>query len=160
MNKLERLLKLLAALLDTAVPLSAEDLRQRIGGYPDRDESFRRAFERDKDDLRSSGITILVKPVPDTDPPIDGYLVDQDEYAGCDPGLDADELAALHLAAALVRVEEMGDDALWKLGGRPTEEVAPGGAGIQVGPATDTNTAGRGRVGVRRLPEDLLRPLR
>ncbi len=142
MNKLERLLKLLAALLDTTIPLAAEDLRRRIGGYPDRDESFRRAFERDKDDLRQSGITILVKPVPDTEPAIDGYLIDQEEYAGRDPGLDADELAALHLAAALVRVEEMGDDALWKLGGRPSDGTQADGTGVQVEASAETDTAG------------------
>lgn len=117
MSKLERLLKLLAVLLDTAQPLSAEDLRRRIGGYPDSDATFRRTFERDKDDLRSMGVTIRVGAVPGTEPPLDGYIVDQDEYAGQDPGLTPDELAALHLAAALVRADDLGDDAFWKLGG-------------------------------------------
>lgn len=122
MNKLERLLKLLAILLDTAVPLSAEDLRRRLGGYPDNDSSFRRAFERDKDDLRQLGVTIQLANVPDVDPPVEGYFIDQNEYAGRDPGLEADELAALHLAAALVRVEELSDDVLWKLGGRTAQQ--------------------------------------
>ena len=117
MSKLERLLKLLAVLLDTSLPLSAEDLRARIGGYPEGDQTFRRTFERDKDDLRSMGVTIRVASVPETEPPLDGYIVDQDEYAGQDPGLEPDELAALHLAAALVRVDDLGDDAFWKLGG-------------------------------------------
>lgn len=117
MSKLERLLKLLAVLLDTEQPLSAEDLRQRIGGYPDNQASFRRTFERDKDDLRSMGVTIRVASVPATEPPLDGYIVDRDDYAGQDPGLEPDELAALHLAAALVRVDSLGDDAFWKLGG-------------------------------------------
>ena len=117
MSKLERLLKLLAVLLDTSQPLSAEDIRRRIGGYPDADASFRRSFERDKDDLRSMGVTITVAAVPETEPPLDGYIVMQDDYAGHDPGLEPDELAALHLAAALVRVDSLGDDAFWKLGG-------------------------------------------
>ena len=117
MSKLERLLKLLAVLLDTTIPLSAGDLRQRIGGYPDVDATFRRTFERDKDDLRSMGVTIRVAPVPETEPPLDGYIVDQDEYAGQELGLTPDELAALHLAAALVRADSLGDDAFWKLGG-------------------------------------------
>ena len=51
MSKLERLLKLLAVLIDASQPISADDLRRRIGGYPDHDASFRRTFERDKDDL-------------------------------------------------------------------------------------------------------------
>jgi len=116
-SKLERLLKLLAVLLDTQLPRSADDLRRRIGGYPDNDASFRRTFERDKDDLRSMGITISVESVPETEPPLDGYIVHQEDYAGKDPGLEPDELAALHLAAALVRVEDLGEDAFWKLGG-------------------------------------------
>ena len=119
MSKLERLLKLLAVLLDTERPLSAEEIRRRIGGYPDAQASFRRAFERDKDDLRSMGVNIRVETVADVDPPLDGYRVDADEYAGKDPGLEPDELAALHLAAALVRVDSAGEDAFWKLGGSP-----------------------------------------
>lgn len=142
MNKLERLMKLLTALLDTTQPLTAGELRASIGGYPDNDASFRRAFERDKDDLRQMGVTITVAPAPDTEPPIDGYRVDQDEYAGQDPGLEADELAALHLAAALVRVEELGEDTLWKLGGRPDGEVTAGGASVQIAAAGNTAIAG------------------
>jgi len=136
-SKLERLLKLLAVLLDTEYAISAEQLRQRIGGYPDSDAAFRRSFERDKDDLRSLGVTISVESVPNTDPPIDGYTVHQSDYAGGDPGLEPDELAALHLAAALVRVDTLGDDAFWKLGGNASSGgVDDGGApigGISVG---------------------------
>ncbi len=116
MSKLERLMKLLAVLLDTEQPLTAEDLRGRIGGYPENAASFRRTFERDKDDLRSIGIPIRVEPVRTIEPPIDGYRIDQEEYAGTDPGLDPDELAALHVAASLVRLDSAGE-AFWKLGG-------------------------------------------
>ena len=136
-SKLERLLKLLAVLLDTEHPLSADDLRRRIGGYPDGDATFRRTFERDKDDLRSMGVNIVVAAVPETEPPLDGYIVNQDDYAGHDPGLAPDELAALHLAAALVRVDSLGDDAFWKLGGSAADSDVDtaGGAvrGISIG---------------------------
>ncbi len=118
MSKLERLLNLLAALLHTSVPLTAEQLRTRIEGYPDADASFRRAFERDKDDLRTMGIPLKTQTVPGVDPPIDGYRIDPEEYAGSDPQLDPDELAALHLASNLVRFEGVsGDQALARLGG-------------------------------------------
>lgn len=126
MSKLERLLKLLAVLLDTTVPLTADDLRQRIGGYPDNTASFRRAFERDKDDLRKLGVVISVERVADTGTAvrvaeagamIDAYIVHREDYAGQDPGLEPDELAALHLAAAMVRVDNLSDEAFWKLGG-------------------------------------------
>lgn len=142
MNKLERLLKLLAILLDTTVPLSAEDLRRRLGGYPDNDSSFRRSFERDKDDLRQLGVTIQLANVPDIDPPVEGYFIDRDEYAGRDPGLESDELAALHLAAALVRVEELGADALWKLGGRTGKPDADKSPAVRLESTQETSQAG------------------
>lgn len=142
MSKLERLLKLLAVLIDTEQPLSAEELRRRIGGYPENHPSFRRTFERDKDDLRSMGVTIRVASVPETEPPLDGYIVDRDDYAGQDPGLEPDELAALHLAAALVRVDALGDDAFWKLGGGAGAEAPDDTIGAAVVSSEESAAAG------------------
>jgi proteasome accessory factor B len=117
-GKLERLLNLTAALLETERPLRADELRRRIDGYPDNDASFRRAFERDKDDLREMGVPISLEPIPGSDPPVEGYRVHKSDYYLPDPGLDNDELAALHLAASAVRVEGLGGaEALRKLGG-------------------------------------------
>ena len=125
-NKLERLLKLIAVLLDTSMPLTAEDLRGSVEGYPENDASFHRAFERDKDEIREMGIPLRVERVPATDPPLDGYRIPPEEYYLADPGLTPDELAALHLAAMAVRLDP-GDgpqaaaadqEALWKLGGQ------------------------------------------
>ena len=126
MDKLERLLNLTAALLHAEIPLTAEELRDRVGGYPDTKATFRRAFERDKDDLRSMGMPLRVEPVPGVDPPVYGYRLDRDEYAGTELAFEADELAALHLATSLVRLD--GDDtALVKLGAAggnaPTDSV-------------------------------------
>ena len=115
MDKLERLLNLTAALLHAEIPLTAEELRDRVGGYPDTKATFRRAFERDKDDLRSMGMPLRVEPVPGVDPPVDGYRLDRDEYAGTELAFEADELAALHLATSLVRLDGV-DTALVKLG--------------------------------------------
>ena len=126
MDKLERLLNLTAALLHAEIPLTAEELRDRVGGYPDTKATFRRAFERDKDDLRSMGMPLRVEPVPGVDPPVDGYRLARDEDAGTELAFEADELAALHLATSLVRLD--GDDtALVKLGAAggnaPTDSV-------------------------------------
>lgn len=115
MDKLERLLNLAAALLDADRPMSADDLRDRIGGYPEAKASFRRAFERDKDDLRAMGLPITVEPVPGTDPPLDGYRMRRDDYTGAELRFDPDELAALHLATNLVRLDG-NDTGLVKLG--------------------------------------------
>lgn len=117
-NKLERLLNLTAVLLDTTRPLAAEEIRQKVEGYPPPGTAFHRAFERDKDDLRVLGVPLTVEKVPATDPPVDGYRIDHDDYYLPDPELAPDELAALHLASLTVRLEGLGDqEALWKLGG-------------------------------------------
>ena len=116
MDKLERLLNLTAALLDTDRVLSAEELRRRIGGYPEAKASFRRTFERDKEDLRDMGIPLRVESIAGSDPPIDGYRILRSEYAGRDLRLEPDELAALHLATSIVRLDG-GDTGLRKLGG-------------------------------------------
>lgn len=118
MNKLERLLNLTAVLLATPRPLTAEELRERVEGYPPPGTAFHRAFERDKEDLRVLGIPLRVERAPATSPPVDGYRIDPDEYYLADPGLEPDELAALHLASLTVRMDGLGEqEALWKLGG-------------------------------------------
>jgi proteasome accessory factor B len=146
-NKLERLLNLTAVLLDTPRPLAAEELRQKVDGYPPPGAAFHRTFERDKEDLRVLGIPIKVERVPATDPPVDGYLIDADDYYLPDPGLDPDELAALHLASLTVRLEGLGDqEALWKLGGMVSDGE----------PLTGQNQSDPGIVGdvVASLPGD------
>ncbi|GJM38933.1 MAG: WYL domain-containing protein [Acidimicrobiales bacterium] len=115
MDKLERLLNLAAALLDADRPLTADELRDRIGGYPDGKATFRRAFERDKDDLRAMGLPIAVEPVPGSDPPTDGYRMRRADYSGAEIRLEPDELAALHLATNLVRLDG-AESGLIKLG--------------------------------------------
>jgi predicted DNA-binding transcriptional regulator YafY len=128
-NRLERLLNLVAALLDANRPLGRDDLRFRVPGYPDGEEAFRRAFERDKEALRSMGIPVSVEPLNQATPETGmGYRIPREQYYLRDPGLAADELAALHLAAATVRLEgTAGDEAMWKLGGA-LDQPAPGGA--------------------------------
>ena len=71
MDKLERLLNLIAALLETPRAMSAEEIHERVPGYPeDSGATFRRAFERDKDDLREMGVPLRVETVPGSDPPL------------------------------------------------------------------------------------------
>lgn len=129
MSRLERLLNLTAALLNASRPLSAAELRSLVPGYPTGDDlvAFRRAFERDKDALKNMGVPLERAEVPGADPPLDGYVIRRDEYALRDPGLDPDELAALHLATAAVRLEGLrGNEALWKLGGAPGPSAEAG----------------------------------
>jgi proteasome accessory factor B len=127
--KLERLLNLTALLLAARLPVTADEIQRQLD-YPEDQATFRRAFERDKEELRSMGIPLRVEPVPGRMPAVDGYRIPREEYALHDPGLTTDELAALHLAATAVQVEGLSPTAgLLKLGGlvggpEPTAGVA------------------------------------
>jgi predicted DNA-binding transcriptional regulator YafY len=124
-NRLERLINLVAALLDADRPVSRHELTVLVPGYDDNEQAARRAFERDKDALRSMGIPIVVEPLDPDEPTLgEGYRIPREQYELPDPGLTPDELAALHLAATTVRLEgSEGTQAIWKLGGSPD---APG----------------------------------
>jgi len=98
-TRIERLINLIIALLETTRPLSAEEINRRVGGYGHENyESFRRAFERDKDELRGMGIPIEVRKIDALDEHSDGYIIDKDRYYLPDLALEPDELAALRLA--------------------------------------------------------------
>lgn len=137
-DKLERQLGLLAALLHTEHPLRAAEIQTRVAGYPQESVAFRRAFERDKEDLRRLGVPLEVQRTESNDGPIDGYRVTQSDYYLHDLGLEPDEVIALSMALRLIRMEGVAtDDALWKLGGStvPGEGEAPELAAIAMGPA-------------------------
>lgn len=119
-DKLERLLNLTAALLEASRALTAVEIRERVPGYADNDVAFRRAFERDKEDLREMGVPVEVQVIVSGEVPEQAYRIPKDKYYIDDPGLEPDELAALHLAASAVRLDGIeGAGGLWKLGGVP-----------------------------------------
>jgi len=125
-DRLERLINLVAALLDAERPLTADELHQRLPGYAATETAFRRAFERDKDVLREMGVPLVLEAIDPMQPGLEGYRIPKDEYYLEDPGLEPDELAALHLAASAVELEGTGGvEALWKLGGWVAEEGPP-----------------------------------
>ncbi len=100
MRRIERLINLIAALLETSRPLPAQEIRERIAGYGDEPsfEAFRRAFERDKESLRAMGIPLDVVSIdPLSDDP-DGYIIPKSKYYLPELDLDPDELAALRIA--------------------------------------------------------------
>jgi len=126
-DKFERLLNLFAELMETRRPLPIEDIRRRVGGYEDYEnfQSFRRAFERDKDELRSLGIDVEVFPIDFGEPGQLGYRIKAHDYVLPDPELTPEELAALQLALALVEVsDEEAAGALNKLGGLENPELS------------------------------------
>ena len=123
MDKFERLLNLTAALLHASHPLSANELRERMAGaYSEDKAAFRRMFERDKADLRAIGVPIEVSTLYRLDPPVEGYRILADQYAGRDLRFEPDELAALHLATNLVRFEGGAGAGLARLGGAAPAE--------------------------------------
>jgi predicted DNA-binding transcriptional regulator YafY len=130
-DRLERLVNLVAALIDTPRPLTREEIRQRIDGYSDDPDAFRRNFERDKELLRQMGLPLITEPLDVGRPDEIGYRIPREEYELPDPGLDEHELAALRLASGAVQVDgAWGRDAtvraLRKLAGAAVGD-GPGG---------------------------------
>ncbi len=119
MSRLERLVNLLTALTETERPLSRSDLHRRVPGYASEQTAFRRAFERDKETLRSMGVPIQTMPLdPEFPEHGDGYRVLKDEYFLPDPGLTHEEMSALAIAASAVKLKsQSATAALWRLGG-------------------------------------------
>lgn len=105
MKRIERLINLIAALLETTRPLTAAQIREQIAGYDQTShEAFRRAFERDKEHLRAMGIpleTVVTGQDPGSDQP-DGYIIPKDRYYLPELKLEEDELAALRLATEAI----------------------------------------------------------
>jgi proteasome accessory factor B len=129
-DRLERLINLVAALLAAERPLSREEIDRRVPGYGGdgvSDASARRAFERDKEVLRDMGIPLVTELIDPSNPDSpQGYRIPRDEYYLPDPELSPDELAALHLAVTTVRLEGLGGtEAIWKLGGTSPAAPAP-----------------------------------
>src|SRR5205823_12150097 len=72
------------------------------------------------------GVPVVTEPVDPGVPTVPGYRIPKEEYYLRDPGLEQDELAAMHLAASAVQLEGgRGVEALWKLGGWVEEEGPP-----------------------------------
>lgn len=133
--KVERLVNLTIALLETRAPLSLDEIRRRTRYYTDGDpESTRRMFERDKDDLRRLGVPIEVRPIPFSEE--QGYLVPRAAYELPDLDLSAEQVAALALAVRLSG-ESHTPLALAKLAAR-----APDPAELAADPASTRVTVG------------------
>ena len=99
MHPLERLINLVALLLETSRPLTFEEIRKALGAYDQTDrDSAKRQFERDKDVLRSVGIPVEVAP---TDPweVEEGYRIPRERYELPDISFTPEEAAALFVAA-------------------------------------------------------------
>ena len=110
-RKLERLLNLLMMLLSARRPVTVERIRELVAGYDQADEeSFRRMFERDKDELRELGVP-LESTYTDAWEIEQGYRVRPSDYALPEISLEPDEAAAVGLAARLWMSADLLSDA-------------------------------------------------
>lgn len=155
MAKMTRLLNLTAALINASVPMTAEELRQKVDGYPDSDVAFHRAFERDKDDLRELGVPLDTVTVEHHEIPKAAYNIDRARYALRNPGFSPEELAALQLARTAVMFEGLEADEIQdtfrKLGGIKAESSGSGALGSI--PLSDDLAVIFGAINERRLLE-------
>jgi predicted DNA-binding transcriptional regulator YafY len=104
-RKLERLLNLTLCLMATSRYLTVREIAELVEGYEpgetaESEVAFRRMFERDKEELRELGVPLETGTPRAYDDEI-GYRIPRRDYALPDLHLDADEAAALGLAARL-----------------------------------------------------------
>jgi len=105
-TRTERLVNLVICLLSTRRFLTAAQIATTVPGHehdaedPRDHEAFQRKFERDKAELRDLGVPLETgtASVFDTEP---GYRIARRDYALPDVHLDADETAAVGIAARL-----------------------------------------------------------
>ena len=101
MNKAERLIDLIAMLLEARRPVTLERIRKSIPGYGQSSTAaFKRMFERDKSELREMGIPIEVE---DVDPLGEerGYRIPKDKYYLPQIDFTPEEKVALLLVSRL-----------------------------------------------------------
>jgi proteasome accessory factor B len=130
-RKTERLLSLVVCLLSTERYLTATQIRAAVPGYPESFDSFKRMFERDKEELRELGIPLQTG----ANTPLDeepGYRISRQAYVLPDIRLEPDEAAVLALAGRVWRQAELAGaaaGALLKLraAGVDAEETSPPG---------------------------------
>jgi proteasome accessory factor B len=101
MDRTERLLDLVALLLDSREPISWAELRE---SFPEdygkgSDEAAERKFERDKAELVELGIPLTYLQADDERK--DGYIVDREAYYLPQAGLTPEELAVLYAAGSV-----------------------------------------------------------
>lgn len=130
----ERMINLLALLVQRAQPLTLKQIRHELANqYPPGDSAARAAFERDKAELRALGIPMDMITLGGDKAGEGAYTVDRRQFEIGDLGLNDAERAALQMAIATVRIgASYGDEALWKLGGERALDRPPTSINIQM----------------------------
>jgi proteasome accessory factor B len=99
MHPLERLVNLVALLLESRTPLTFDQIREKLAeGYGHQDvSSAKRMFERDKDILRDIGVPIEVVSTDAWDVE-QGYTIDKDRYYLPEIAFTPEEISVLFVA--------------------------------------------------------------
>ncbi len=80
-NKSERLINLMAMLLDARRPVTLQDIQGSVYRSYEQDfAAFKRMFERDKSELRELGIPIETQPLHPLGDEAEGYSIPKDAY--------------------------------------------------------------------------------
>jgi proteasome accessory factor B len=105
-RRTERLLSIVVLLLSSRRYLTAEQIRASVSGYPDAGESFKRMFERDKEELRELGIPLETGKSSAFDDEI-GYRIRRQDYELPEIHLTPDEVAVLGIASRVWQSAEL-----------------------------------------------------
>ena len=105
-RRTERLLSIVVLLLSSRRYLSAEQIRASVSGYPEVEESFKRMFERDKEELRELGIPLETGKSSAFEDEI-GYRIRRQDYELPEIQLAPDEAAVLGIAARVWQSAEL-----------------------------------------------------
>jgi len=115
MHPLERLINLVAMLLNAARPLTFEQIRELMPVYAQGDPaSAKRMFERDKDTLREAGVPVELAPT-DAWEVEQGYTIPKERYYLPEIRFTPDEIWALFVAVHAPPEEPQAEQALRKL---------------------------------------------
>jgi proteasome accessory factor B len=105
-RRTERLLSLVVLLLSSRRYLTAEQIHQAVVGYAKDTESFKRTFERDKDELRELGIPLETGRVAQGADEL-GYRISRLDYQLPEIHLAPDEAAVLGIASRVWESAEL-----------------------------------------------------
>jgi proteasome accessory factor B len=132
MHPLERLINLVALLLETNRPLTFEEIRGVLPAYEQSDKaSAKRQFERDKDTLRQIGIPVETV-ATDAWEVEEGYRIPKERYELPDVSFTHEEVAALFVAAHAPGEDAEAATAFRKLALGADAGVLPAGEGAAV----------------------------
>ena len=148
MHPLERLIDLVALLLEARRPLTFDDIREVIPAYQQQGvSSAKRMFERDKDTLREVGIPLELD-ATDAWEVDQGYRIRKDQYYLPEVAFTAEEVWALFVAAHTPGETGEAEQAFQKLSAGTETNVLTAMADRTPAPGVDPSGPHMGAIAV------------